>query len=199
MRKQGPLACFLLILTILLSGCIGSLYTGASLVYDRHNLYKKLNDYQLYFAVMNALFVDRKFKKPNCIIDIAAFNGDVLIAGHLPTRGLLEEAARRLKTIQGYERLFNELFLSNAPTNTVQDTWITSKIRAGILADSSIDPNAFKVITSDRIVYLMGDVKSEQAEKVIRMARSTQGVVRVVKVFRYFTYRVQGPSFSRSR
>ena len=34
----------------------------------------------------------------------------------------------------------------------------------------------------------MGDVKPDQAEKVVKIARFTQGVERVVKILRYFTY-----------
>jgi osmotically-inducible protein OsmY len=34
----------------------------------------------------------------------------------------------------------------------------------------------------------MGDVQTEQAEKVIKIARFTDGVQRVVKLMRYYTY-----------
>jgi len=47
------------------------------------------------------------------------------------------------------------------------------------------------VVTSDRIVYLMGDVRKEQAEKVINIARFTSGVEWVVKMLKYFTYEVK--------
>ncbi|CAM2738578.1 hemolysin, lipoprotein [Legionella steigerwaltii] len=158
------------------------------MVYDRHDVYKKLDDYKLFLKVNNAITVDNTFKNNNCVIDIAIFNGDVLLAGHVPTPELQAELQRRLATVKGYRRLFNQVRVSVSASNSMQDSWITAKIRSQIFADGSIDPNAFKVVTSDRVVYLMGDVHQEQAEKVINMARQTSDVARVVKILKYFTY-----------
>ena len=136
----------------------------------------------------NALFVDKKFKADGCVIDIAVFNGDVLLAGHLPSQELLDEVQYRLSPIKGYKRLFNKITVQNASSNSVEDGWITTKIRSQIFADGSINPNAFKVITSDNIVYLMGEVKKNQAEKVIELSRHTTGVEQVVTILKYYTY-----------
>ncbi len=177
-----------LIIGISLSSCVGGLWTGANLVYDRHGVYKKLDDYQLYVKINNALAVGKMFQCTNCVIDLALFNGDILIAGHLPTPELITELNQRMSTIHGYRRLFNAIQLSNTPSNALQDSWITTKIRSQIFADDSIDPNAFKIVTSDGIVYLMGDVHPDQAETVINISRRTAGVIRVVKILKYFTY-----------
>ncbi|MCW8399093.1 BON domain-containing protein [Legionella sp. PATHC038] len=188
MLKQGCFAVLLVLVLFCLSGCIGSLWTGATMVYDRHDVYKKLDDYNLFLKVNNAITVDNAFKNNNCVIDIAIFNGDVLLAGHVPTAEMQAELQRRLATVKGYRRLFNQVRVSSAGSNSMQDSWITAKIRSQIFADGSIDPNAFKVVTSDRVVYLMGDVHQEQAEKVINMARQTSDVARVVKILKYYTY-----------
>ncbi len=188
MKRQG---CFLILLAALstcLSGCLGTVWTGATTVYDRHSLYKKLNDYHILVAINNVLAVNKTFDNPKCAIDIAVFNGDVLLAGHLPSVELYDELRHRISKVKGYRRLFNVITVKKIPSNDVQDSWITTKIRSQIIADSSIDPNAFKVVTSDRVVYLMGDVQRDEAEKVVKIARFTNGVERVVKVFRYYTY-----------
>ncbi|HHT0594588.1 TPA: BON domain-containing protein [Legionella anisa] len=188
MLKQGCLAVLLTSVLLCLSGCLGGVWTGATMVYNRHNVYKKLDDYSLYLKVNNAIMVDNTFKNTESVIDIAVFNGDVLVAGHVPNAEMQTELSQRLAKVRGYRRLFNQVHVSTLESNTVQDSWITTKIRSQIFADDSIDPNAFKIITSDRIVYLMGDVRQEQAEKVINMARRTNDVVRVVKILKYFTY-----------
>lgn len=188
MLKQGRSVLVIILLSAYLSGCLGGLWTGASLVYDRHNVYKKLNDYHLLVDVTNALYDDKKFKAQGCGLDIAVFNGDVLVAGHLPDPEFLNEARNRLKTVTGYRRLFNQITINSAPIDTVQDSWITTKIRSQIFADDTINPKAFKVVTSDRIVYLMGDVREAEAKKVIYIARNVSGVERVVTLFKYFTY-----------
>jgi len=188
MLKQG---CFriLIILTVMcLSGC-GEVWTGASMVYDRHDVYKKLEDYHLYLKVQNVLAVNKTFKNSHCILDVSVFNGDILIAGHVPDSEYQDELQKRLNQVKGYRRLFNEVRVQNTPSNnSVEDSWITTKIRSQIFADSSIDPNAFKVQTTDGIVYLMGEVRPKQAAKVVTIARQTVGVVHVMKVFKYLVY-----------
>ncbi|BCA97165.1 hemolysin [Legionella antarctica] len=188
MSKQGRYIVPAIIMACGLSGCIGTIWTGASVIYDRHDTYKKLDDYHLLVEVNNVLAVDRTFNNKNCAIDIAVFNGDILLAGHVPSVELLDELSRRLRSVNGYRRLFNEITVNSIASNKIQDVWITTKIRSQILADSTIDPDAFKIVTSDRIVYLMGDVKRDEAEKVIKIARFTRGVEHVVKILRYFTY-----------
>lgn len=189
MLQQGRFILLMMCILMALFGCSGSsMWTGASLVYDRHDVYKKLDDYHLYVKVNNALTVDPLFKVPNCALDIAVFNGDILVAGHVPTAEINAELQRRLSNIKGYRRLFNEVRVYNIPANTLQDSWLTAKIRSQIFADSSIDPNAFKVISADGTVYLMGDVRPSEAATVINIARRTTGVLHVVKVLKYLVY-----------
>lgn len=186
MKKQGCLFVVLVLVCCFLSGCLSSLWTGAELIYDRHNLYKKVGDYQLSAQAHQALYQDGVFKQDNCSIDLAVFNGDILLAGHVPSLDLRQEAVARISALSGYRRLFNQLDILAQSGNRLEDSWITTKIRSRIFADSSIDPKVFKVITSDRIVYLMGDVRPKQAAQVISIARHTTGVERVVKLFKYY-------------
>ncbi|WP_242604331.1 BON domain-containing protein [Legionella birminghamensis] len=176
----------IILMSLLLGGCLGSVWTGANMIYDRHDIYKKLNDYQLAAAAHHALFDDRILKQSGCSLDLAVLNGDVLLAGHVPSERLRDLATRRLNSLTGYRELFNQVDVSLAVNNSLQDSWITAKIRSQIFADAAIDPNAFKIITSDRIVYIMGDVRPRQADRVIYIARNTSGVLRVVKLMRYY-------------
>ena len=182
----GRAVTFLLVSCAGLTGCISDVWTGASLVYDRHNVYKKLSDYQLAANANRALYKDKLFKRDDCSIDLAIINGDILLAGHVPTDELRQEANERVTSVGGYRRLFNQLAVSTAGNDTLEDDWITAKIRSQIFADSAIDPHQFKVVTSEQIVYLMGDVIPAEASRVIQFARSCAGVKRVVKLFRYF-------------
>ncbi|WP_238582835.1 BON domain-containing protein [Legionella geestiana] len=172
---------------LLLSGCIGAVWTGANMVYDRHSVYRQVDDLQLGAEVNHALFHDRLFRQPGCSIDAAVFNGDVLLAGHVPTEALRKEAARRIESTTGYRRFFNQLSLHWKPWYPLQDGLITANIRTRIFSDARVNPRTFKVVTSDSIVYLMGDVDREEAALVIDMARHTEGVSRVVTLFRYYT------------
>lgn len=171
---------------MLLSGCISDVWTGANLVYDRHHIYIKVDDFQLNANANRALYHDNAFKGNGCSLELAVFNRDLLIVGRVPTEALRQEAYARLRRLVGIRRLFHRLNIGPVTANAVEDSWITTKIRSQILADSSIDPHAFKVITYEQIVYLMGDVVPNQANKVILFARQWTDVSRVVTLFRYY-------------
>lgn len=188
MSKHGRILCLLVLCALPLFGCLSNLWTGANLLYDRHGVYKKLNDYQLSIDVNNALFADKLFKCDQCMLDLAVFHGDVLIAGHLPSDALLEEVRMRLYPVRGYRHLYTEIKVEQRESNTIKDSWITAKIRSRVFADDSIDPNTFKIVTSDQIVYLMGEIKTDQGRRVIAISRHTNGVLQVVKLFKYVTY-----------
>ena len=156
-------------------------------MYDRHHVYIKINDFQLNANANRALYQDNVFKADDIAIEIAVFNRDILLVGYVPTATLRQEAYTRVNAMTaGKRRLFNQLAVGFTAEDNVQDAWITAKIRSQILADANINPGAFKVVTSGHIVYLMGDVIPEQADKVIVFARTCAGVKRVVKLFKYY-------------
>lgn len=175
-----------MIISVFLSGCVTDIWTGASLIYDRHNIYLKLNDFQLGANVSRALYHDKKFKCKDCRIELAVFNLDVLMVGHVPTAALRREADARVRATPGKRRFFDQLELSHDRDDPLLDSWITATIRSEILANSEIDPHQFKVVTSDQIVYVMGDVIPEQSEQVILYARQCNSVKRVVKLLKYY-------------
>lgn len=186
MRIQGCVALSLIISSLLLTGCISEVWTGATLVYDRHHVYKKISDFQLGANTSNALYHDKTFKREDCDIEIAVLNGDILLVGHVPTMELREDAYTRVANVPGKRRLFKQLTIKSTRENPILDSWITAKIRSQMFANADIDPKAFKIVTVDQIVYLMGDVVPSQAEKVILFARECVAVKRVVKLFKYF-------------
>lgn len=184
--KQGLFLLSLVTGTGMLSGCLGGVWTGVSLVYDRHNVYKKIDDYTLLMSAHHVLFDDKLLRQDGCYLDLAVFNGDILLAGHLPSHKLRSLAEHRIENLSGYREFFRQIAIQDQSGHDMDDAWITTKIRTRIIADSAIDPNQFKVITVDGIVYIMGDVRPKQALRVIAIAREIKGVVRVVKLLRYY-------------
>jgi len=138
----------------------------------------------------NLLFQDKLLKQEGSTLDITVFNGDVLLVGHVPSLALRDLAIRRLDNLSGYRRLFKFIMVRTTVQSTWNDVWITSKIRTCIIADSAIDPNLFKVITSDNIVYLMGDAPLSEGRRVIDIARHTNDVIRVVNLLKHFVLSV---------
>ena len=178
-----------LMLSCVLTGCmaVSGAMTGAGLIYDRHNVYIRFNDFQLVSQLRHAIYRDTLFKGPDSSVDVAAFNGDVLLAGHVATEAMREELYARVASLDlDYRRLFKQVALGLADEDAVEDLWITTKIRTQIIADSSLDPHKFKVVTVGGLVYLLGDVELNQAARVIEIARTTHGVRRVVKLMQYY-------------
>ena len=61
---------FLLLFSLSLSGCadMSGVWTGVMLVYDRHNVYKKIDDYQLGARANRLLFADERLRCDGCAI-----------------------------------------------------------------------------------------------------------------------------------
>jgi hyperosmotically inducible protein len=61
------------------------------------------------------------------------------------------------------------------------DGWITSKIKAQLMATDGVQASAIDVTTTDRVVTLTGHVRSDdERQKVMRIVWKTHGVDRVV-------------------
>lgn len=179
----------IILLSIFLTGCWTSAITGgASIIYDRHNIYLKLNDYQLASKINRELYKDKVFKCEQCALETAVFNRDVLITGSLPSKKMRQQALKCIQAVKGSRKIFNQVAVSLNVGDSLYDSWITGNIRGKILADADVDPHQFKVVTSRQIVYLLGDVRPEQAKKVLMFARQSPGVYRVVNLMRYYNY-----------
>lgn len=187
MKKQGCLTV-IIVICFFLNGCMGSLWTGASLIYDRHSIYKKFDDYSLSMMANDALNQDHLFSRCNCALDIGIFNGDILLAGHVSTEQLKQEAVQRLIKLP-YRDFFYYIDINknNINSNNLNDTWITAKIKSQIIADADISPKDFKIITMDSVVYIMGDVQLVQANKVLAIAQETTGVEKIENLMKYYS------------
>jgi osmotically-inducible protein OsmY len=65
------------------------------------------------------------------------------------------------------------------------DAWLTSKVKAKLVADRVVAADRIKVITENGVVYLMGIVPRKQAEEAVRVTSTVGGVQKIVKVFDY--------------
>ena len=176
----------LIFFSLVISGCVSPVLTGAGLIYDRHQVYIKMDDVSLGARAHRALFRDKTFKCRACDLGVAVFHRDLLLVGNVPSHALQKEAYQRMQSLPNYRRLFLQLGVNTPPDDPVDDTWITTKIRGQILVDSSIDPHQFKIVTYNRIVYIMGEAIASQAREVISLARECSGVRRVVKLLTYY-------------
>lgn len=174
---------------ITLSGCVSSVLTGMQLVYDRQELKKTLDNYHVQGRARRKLTPVLRHARQDRVV-VTSFNRDLLLIGQVPSK---EEKARfgsLVANTRGVREVFNQIRIEPKAsfTQVIKDSWISTKIKTLLLAKNDINHQAFHVITENGIVYLMGDVKPEQAKKAVDLASRVKGVREVVKVFRYYNY-----------
>lgn len=116
---------------------------------------------------------------------VVSYNGYVLIAGEVPTQDLKDEAANVIREIEGVRRIYNELVIGPKSTSGTEanDVWLTTKVKTALLTDSEVPSLRVKVVTENGVVYLMGLLATEEANRTAAAAADVEGVKRVVRLF----------------
>ena len=123
----------------------------------------------------------------NSHIVVISHNGIVLLVGQTGSATLKELAGNTVRNVQKVRKVYNELEISGPTTMLVRsgDSWITSKIKARMVAEKDFPSGNVKVITENGTVYLMGLVTPEQATTAVNIVKQSYGVQKIVKVFEY--------------
>ena len=116
---------------------------------------------------------------------VVSYNGYVLIAGEVPTQDLKDEASNVVREIEGVRRIYNELIIGPKSTSGTEanDVWLTTKVKTALLTDSEVPSLRVKVVTENGVVYLMGLLATEEANRTAAAAADVDGVKRVVRLF----------------
>jgi len=184
---------FLLIALPLLGGCaaavVGGAAMGAGAAHDRRENTSYFDDKRIYLGAYDALNKDKELALKNSVI-IVVYNGVMLLVGEVRTPELRERAQRIVSGFDGTKKIVNEIEVREPEGwwSRRADNGITARVKTGFLDLTSIqgfDPLRVNVTTAHRTVYLMGMVTHEEDDAVTEIARNTDGVEKVVKVFEY--------------
>jgi osmotically-inducible protein OsmY len=136
-------------------------------------------------ARSNIRSADKALEDANIIA--ISFNGVVLLAGQVPSTHLKQVAAQTAANIRYVRKVHNELIVGEANDfgGRSNDSWITTRIKSKMMFSTTVDPAEVKVVTESGVVYLMGLVDQQSADKAVDMARQTSGVQKVVRIFEY--------------
>lgn len=120
-------------------------------------------------------------------ISVTSYNGVVLVTGQVANENDRNMASQVVADIAKVRSVHNELAISGPTSHIVRtnDAWITAKIKANMIADETIDSTKIKVVTENGVVYLMGLVNQQTAEKAVNLVKQSHGVQKIVKVFEY--------------
>lgn len=186
------LATLLLTTSAMLSGCIGPVLiagaaTGATMAHDRRTSGTIMEDKAIELKAAHLLNDNVTLKKDAHIV-ITSYNNNILIVGQVPSQQVSNEIDALMQSVDEVKKVYNELEV--APPISMKtisnDSWITTKIKsASMSGKKGVDPLRTKVITENSVVYLMGIVSRAEADNATELARKTEGVKRVVRVFEY--------------
>ena len=118
-------------------------------------------------------------------LSVVSFNGFVLLAGQVPSEALKALATDVVRKIEDVRRIYNELEVGPATGMGTRshDAWITTQVKSKLLASSDTPGNRVKVVTENSVVYLMGLLNEEEADRVSLKAAEVRGAERIVQLF----------------
>lgn len=192
MKKN--LICFCL---LVLSGCntVGhnmAEVTGLSLLHDRRDSVTVAMDERIEDSAIIELHAldDVKAKSH---FNITSYNGKVLITGEAETVALREKIIANVRVISGVKLVHNEMAV--APLSSVrsrsEDTLLTIKVKdalAQIKDKPGFDATRVKVVSENKVVYLMGLVHEQEGTAAAKAVQQVGSVKKIVAVFEYIDY-----------
>ena len=187
--KNSNLVLLLGILVILNSCAalvVGGVATGANVAHDKRTTGTFIEDEAIELKSLKAIFEDKELSKQTHL-NITSFNTIVLVSGEAPTEELRERTIQIVRNIPKVSHVHNEISIAG-PSSLMSrsgDTFITTKVKTKLIVEKNLDGTHVKVVTENGVVYLMGLLNREDADKATEIARQTGGVQKVVKLFQY--------------
>ena len=123
----------------------------------------------------------------NAHVNVTSYNRNVLLTGEVPNEAAKTSAEAFVKSIQNVRAITNEIAVGpkTSISSRSNDTYLTSKVKTKFVTENQFPANYVKIVTENSVVYLLGIVNKTEADAAAEIARNTDGVDKVVKVFEY--------------
>ncbi len=183
-RATGVLVCGLICLGGCVAVAVGTVTVATVDIARDPRTYFDDNTVEL--KIRHALLRDALIDR-DANLSVTAMNGIVLLTGEVPKAEQSNRAAAIAREFPEVRQVINQLSVG-PPTplsSRGQDSWITGKVKSSLVVASGVSAGEIKVLTENGTVYLMGLVRSEEADAAVDIARGIRGVTRIVKVFEY--------------
>ncbi len=117
-------------------------------------------------------------------LNFTSFNQRLLITGEVPGEEARIAIGEHAAKVLGVKEVINETAVGPASSLSARsnDSYITSKVKARLVDEKNISANHIKVVTENGIVYLMGIVTERESKVAVAVARTTEGVRKVINV-----------------
>lgn len=181
-------AIALLLLSTQLTGCfpavVGGAAAGGAMAADRRTSGIYVEDENIELKTLKRL---SQYMDKASHINVTSYNRIVLLTGEVPNDGQLAQAETLTREVSNVRNIHNGLTVGPASSigDRSNDTYLTTKVKARFVSENLFPANVVKVVTEASVVYLMGIVTEKEGEDAVEIARTTEGVTKVVKVFEY--------------
>ena len=172
------------------AGCvplvIGGAAIGGMMAVDRRTAGTQVEDEGIELRAVNRINADYGERVH---INVTSFNRQVLLTGEVPTAQIRQAVEHSVADVGNVLSVVNDLGVQ--PNSSLgqrsTDTFITGKVRAGLVDAKDISASPFKVVTERNVVYLMGLVTEREAARAASIARGVDGVRKVVRTLEILT------------
>ncbi|CAH7016788.1 putative hemolysin [Vibrio chagasii] len=177
------------LLTLSLSSCAGIFIAGAAttanIVTDTRTTKEIWNDNNIEFEV--AAITNKQPYRGSVRVTASSYRGSVVLMGQATTDAERRSFESQAKDVPGVDTIHNQIRVKEPLSVSAisKDSWITTKVKSALLANSELNGIKVKVITEDSEVFLLGLVSREHADIATEVARNISGVKQVIRAFEY--------------
>lgn len=171
-------------------GCVPLLVGGAAgaglAAHDRRSIGAIVDDESIEMKGKHIILENRALRE-GTHIDVTSYNGIVLLTGEAQTPELRDQFVDAMRKIIAVRRISNEIQIAppSSADARAHDAWLTSKVKARLLATKGVPGSQIKVVTSHDIVYLLGLVTHAEGGAATDATSQVSGIDRIVKLFEY--------------
>jgi osmotically-inducible protein OsmY len=175
-----------LALAAVLAGCapvmFGGAVVGSLVAVDRRTSGAQLEDEGIELRAVSRI---RENLGDRGHINVTSYNRQVLITGEVPRAQDLQLVEQVVGRVENVRAVVNDLAVLGNSTLTQRssDALTTGRVKAALVDAQDLYASAFKVVTERGTTYLMGRVTQREAERATDIARGTDGVQKLVRVF----------------
>lgn len=184
--KLSLAAAALVIALPMLQGCVPAVIVGGAAVgvmsaHDRRSTGTQTDDESTEWKAASR--VPAQYKDVSHL-NFTSYNHIVLITGEVPSEEAKQAIGEAVGKIEGVRLVHNETTIGPLSSlgSRSTDSYIDSKVKARLVDSNQISANHIKVVTEKAVTHLMGIVSEREAKVAVAVARTTDGVRKVVNV-----------------
>jgi len=187
-------ALCLLMITGLLQGCVGgaivagAAVSGAAIGGDKRQTEVIIDDKGIELSASRAI-ARTPGLNDETNISITSFNHIVLMTGQATNTRARDRAIDVVRHTNQVRKVHNAVSIGAASSiqSRLVDSGITAKVKLALLSTKGFSAANIKVVTEDKIVYLMGMVDRNTAKSIKDAVGQVSGIDKVIDVFEITT------------